>query len=108
MTITKELLNTIYDRAVQYCIAKYGEKIDKITIWEDGGMVGTKYRYSDDSDFDFTVENLTEDLDKVAKLRKEQEEIDAKIYERRVKQKALEMKNQKEAEEKTKIFTIKS
>ena len=77
-TVTQPLLLLIYDRAIQFAIAKYGSEPDKIQIESDGAIVavwesyyggeyGTDYEY-------ITAEDLTEDLDEILKLRKAKEE----------------------------------
>lgn len=76
--ITSELLQTIYDRAKQYALTKYGEEPDRIEIDSDGTITVRfiDYRCGEiDENTEYIVaENLSEDLDDVAKVRKEKEE----------------------------------
>ena len=68
MKITDELIETIYQRATEYCIAKYGREPDRLRL-NEGDLKADYIRYScGDEDVDsyiINASNLTEDLDKV-------------------------------------------
>lgn len=112
MKITKELLNTIYNRAVQYCIAKRNDgEPSEIYLRENGEFMAiwNKYfrgAYTDEETF--TYENLTEDLDEVSRLRKEQEEATRIQYEKNMEEIRLKNLKQKEEEEKQKYLQLKA
>jgi hypothetical protein len=80
MNITEELISLIYERANQYALTKYGNAPDTIEIFEDGsiGARFVTYCYGDRDEemYIITAENLTEDLDVVAKERKILEEAE--------------------------------
>ncbi len=105
MEITQELLETIFNRAVQYHIAKYGNEPDKIQIEDDGTISGiTEYYYCGSHETDsenFSASNLTEDLDEIARQRKvetdaliERQKKEALEREKRFKEEALEKRRQ--------------
>jgi hypothetical protein len=76
--ITTELLQTICERANQYAIIKYGREPDRIELYADGMITARFIDYrcgeEDEGTKDISAENLTEDLDAVAKEQKEKEE----------------------------------
>lgn len=78
MEITKELLQTIYERANQYALTKYGKEPDSLQLQYDGTIAAewVTYHCGDrDTDTEYiTAENLTEDLDAVAAERRKREE----------------------------------
>ena len=78
MEITKDLLQTIYERANQYALTKYGSEPHSISLEADGTIAATwtYYRCGDtDTDTEYiSAENLTEDLDAVAAERRKREE----------------------------------
>ncbi len=78
--ITTELLQTIYERANQYVITKYGKEPDRIELDTDGMITARfiDYRCGEvDEDTEYvSAENLTEDLDAVANERKQKEEAE--------------------------------
>lgn len=90
MEITKELLQTIYDRTVQVSLAKFNDTPDQIRLYEDGSISvvwdisccgETEYDYKD-----VTAEELNSDLDALIKERKEKEEIARIQHELHLKQ----------------------
>jgi len=87
MEITSELLQTIYTRAEQYAIARWGSgKPDRIEIEIDGtiSVAWEKWRggeYDCDTE-EITVDNLTSDLDAVAEERRKKEEEARLVMER--------------------------
>lgn len=105
MEITTELLKTIYDRAISYAIAKYGNEPDRIEINEDGSIEARWWahdRYNEDDVETFSAENLTQDLDEVAKERAdkwEQERI-ARINRQKIEdeQRAIRDKAQRKSQ----------
>ncbi len=95
MEITSELLKTIYTRANQYCFAKYGKEADKIQIDEYGNIEAmwySRYNGSDDDYETITPENLSADLDEVAKQRAIEEEA------QRERERIRQVQQQKERE----------
>jgi hypothetical protein len=76
--ITTEDLKTIYDRAIQYCIAAFGDEPNNIEIYEDGTLIALYVDYCcgsrEESSESIPIEKLTEDLDEVIKERKQREE----------------------------------
>jgi len=104
MKITKELMETIYKRAEQYCVAKYGSEPDEIHIDEDGFCAVFGYtccgEYNEDIEY-FSVDCLTANLDKVYEDRKKQEaekqkknEIERKKQEKIRKERELQKRKQ--------------
>ena len=73
MEITEELLKAIYTRANQYAITIHGSEPDNIKIDSDGMLQAEWSHYHcGDTDYEYeciSAENLTEDLDEVAKQR---------------------------------------
>ncbi len=78
MEITKELLQTIYERANQYAITKFGSEPHSLSLESDGTIAASWTHYHcGDSDTEteyITAENLTEDLDVIAAERRKKEE----------------------------------
>lgn len=87
MNYTTEDLKSIYIQSTQYATAKYGSEPDRIEIYSDYMLraVWTAYsREYDDEYIEFTMEDLSKDLEQVYKERKEREAEEAhkrKIYE---------------------------
>jgi hypothetical protein len=75
--VTAELLLTIYNRAKEFAITKYGKEPDEIHI-EPGNIEVLYENYCcGSSDWDYhtiTAEDLSADLDKVAEERRQLEE----------------------------------
>jgi hypothetical protein len=105
--ITTELLQTIFTRANQYAITKYGNEPDKI-ILDSSGEIWARYDNYCCGSYDYedeiiTVDNLTEDLDAVAAERaKKLEEERLKQEEYNRQQKIL--REQREKEERRRKF----
>jgi hypothetical protein len=106
MKHTTELLQSLYNQATQYALAKYGTIPDAIIVQSDG-TISAKWSYyscgswEDDYEY-FTAENLDESLEAIAEERRRNEELAriAKIKqdeenEKRWKQEA---KNKRKAE----------
>jgi len=95
-----ETLSTLYKRAIQYCVAAYGNgEPDEIHIEQNGGLKAKWWAYSRDYDdyYEyFDVEKLTDDLDAVYNERKKREE------EERIKQEAYYKEQQKIREQQEK------
>jgi hypothetical protein len=76
--ITSELLQTIYNRAIQYAIAAKGSAPDYINLEDDGRLNATWETYwRGDTEYEHIYiagENLSDDLDAVAEKRKIDEE----------------------------------
>lgn len=71
--ITQELINKIYVRANQYAITRFDEEPDRLEI-ENGFIKAAYVKYYGDTDTSYeyiSAENLTEDLDEVARQREE-------------------------------------
>lgn len=80
-------LKTIYQRAMQYGVARFGEEPDRIQISEDGLNLVYITSHCGDVDEDYHViseEDLTSDLDTVYAERKrlEEEERQKQLIER--------------------------
>jgi hypothetical protein len=99
MEITEKILETIFKRTDQYCLAKYGSEADEITL-ENGYIIVNFVDYHcgdrDVVSHTITVDCLTKDLDKIYEERKEEEE------KRRKERKAERIKQQKLREEREK------
>lgn len=70
-------LITVYKRAMQYCVAKFGEEPDELHLLEDGSfkVIYQRYargEYTEEEYFDESC--LTQDLDSVYEERKKAEE----------------------------------
>ena len=82
MKITEELLETIIKRAHSYATIKYGNEPDYLKAYNDGELYAVWETYccgNTDTDTELiTAENLTEDLDEVAKQREIDREIQRK------------------------------
>ena len=83
--ITSELLQTIYNRAVQYCVVAYNNgEPDEIHIEEDGSLKAkwSAYNRNYDDDYEyFGVDKLTADLNEVYAERKKKEDEERKKQE---------------------------
>lgn len=108
--ITTELLQTIYERAIQYTIARYGNEPDRIEVNPDG-MITARWIDSrwgevyEDTQY-ISAENLTEDLDAVAKERKEKEEqerIKRDAYNKEQERKRNKLEKEKRKQEYLKL-----
>lgn len=81
MELTENLLETIYKRAMQYCVAKYGSEADEIEL-EDGYLQVNFVSYCcgdrDVESHTINAECLTQDLDKVYDERMK-EEAEARV-----------------------------
>ncbi len=100
MEITKELLQTIYDRTVQVSLAKFNSEPHQIHLEENGSITleWTIHCYGD-TDYEYETiksDELNSDLDALIKERKEKEEI-AKI----------EAENKKKEQEKIRLAILK-
>lgn len=99
---TTEMIQALYDRAIQYSIAKYGSEPDRVRI-EDGGQIRVTYEdhgqyscESDNDDYWINPEDLGADLDKLAEERKERERLQRIEDEKRRER----LKEQREKDEK--------
>lgn len=76
MEISEELIETIYKRAMQYCVAKYGKEPGEIHIDEGSFKAVFGYtcygEYNEDQEY-FGVDCLTADLDEVYEQRMQAE-----------------------------------
>lgn len=91
MEITTELLKTIYTRASQFAISKFGSEPDRMRLEDDGTIYCKWITYGRCGDVDeqteyITAENLTEDLDVVAAEREKR--LEEKKKEREAYEKA--------------------
>ena len=82
MTIDTELLLKIYARSKEYATAKFGHEPSQIGISEDG-LIKVIYEYYSFGNWEteteyISAENLTEDLEIVAKERAERLEAEKK------------------------------
>lgn len=110
--ITTEHLKTIYERAVQYAMAKANDGEPTTIILQDDGTINAQWKkYSRGDSWNeneyFGVEFLTADLDKVSEERKEVERL-AKIE--RDKENAARQERdriRKEQEERAKLTELK-
>jgi hypothetical protein len=101
MNITEELLQKLYDRANQFSIAKYHKSIDALEINDNGNLILVHEEYSCGSyereHTEVSIDDLSEDLDKLVEERKKKEEeerIKAEIQ--RKEQKRIEEERKKE------------
>ena len=103
MEITEELIQTIYKRANEFCIAKYGKEPDRFQIFSDGiCAIWTDYEGCEKDSEYITGADLTADLDEVAKEREillEKERIAREKYnnEQRIKNEEY-LKGQRKAD----------
>jgi hypothetical protein len=76
--MTTELLKKIYDRANEFSIAKYNKSIDTLEINDNGDLMLVYLEYFGGSyERDYTevsIDDLSEDLDKLVEERKKKEE----------------------------------
>lgn len=107
MEITNDLLKTIYTRANQFAITKFGSEPDKIELDSDGIITARWVHYRcgevDEETETITAENLTEDLDLVAAERAkrlEEERIKREAYEREQKR----IREQREKDERKRQY----
>lgn len=103
---TTEMIQALYDRAIQYSIAKYGSEPDRVRI-EDDGQIRVTYEdnrpdscESDNDDYWINAEDLGADLDKLAEERKERERLEriAREEQRRkdqIERKKIEKENRR-------------
>ena len=100
MEITKELLQTIYDRTVQVSLAKFNDTPDQVCLYDDGSMSlefrthccgETEYDYKD-----VTADELNSDLDQLILERKEKEELQR-----------IEAEKKKKEQEKIRLAVLK-
>lgn len=100
MEITKELLQTIYDRAVQVSLAKFNSTPDQIHLEEDGAITleWTIHCYGD-TDYEYETikaDELNSDLDQLILERKEKEELQR-----------IELEKKKKEQEKIRLAVLK-
>jgi len=102
MEITTELIQSIYIRANEYARATFDKEPDYIRVLNDGELevVYTDYRNNENEYYEITAENLTEDLEEIAKKRlAEQAErrrlADIKRQEEKEKQLVRDKENRK-------------
>lgn len=109
MEITTELIETTYKRANQYAITKYGSEPAYIRIEEDGFRAVWYGHYRDDDDDEefFTVDCLTEDLDKVAAQRKIDLEEESKRYKKKQEQDRIEREKREKENRKAQYLKLK-
>jgi len=73
MKITTDLLKTIYTRANQFAITKFGSEPNRLELDSDGTITARWIDYRcgdiDENTETITADNLTEDLDVVAAER---------------------------------------
>lgn len=92
MEITAEDLKTLYQRAMQYCHAKYGKEPSRLEISETDGLLLAKfYAYNtEDEKYEYiNIDNLSENLDDIYAERKKIEEenrIKQEEHNKRLKQ----------------------
>jgi hypothetical protein len=96
MDITEEVLETIYRRAIAYCVAKHGSEPSELEL-EDGYLEAGYETYccgeSETEYHNISAECLTQDLDEVHAEREKQKEID------RIKAREASLKLEKERKE---------
>ena len=100
--MTTELLQTIYNRAMQYCHAKFGKEADELHIIDDGSFKviwgeSCRGQYYEDEQY-FGVECLSADLDAVYAERKQLEE-EARLKQQKENEKRDRERKQRETEE---------
>lgn len=83
--ITSDFLETLYGRANQFAITKWFKEPDRITIDSDGTLTAIfdGYERGDEEYETIRAEDLTSDLDAIAKERAEkleQERIKREVY----------------------------
>jgi hypothetical protein len=107
MEITSDLLQTIYSRANQFAITKFGSEPDRLELDSDGTITARwiDYRCGDmEEETEYiSAENLTEDLDVVAAeraMRLEEERIKREAYEREQRR----IREQREKEERKRQY----
>lgn len=98
--ITEELLEKIYNRVNEFCKVKYGEEPYRILI-EYNGIIARYEDYccgeTEVTDYNISVQDLTEDLDEVArKAIEEKEKQRIKEQERRQQEEILRQNKEKE------------
>lgn len=100
-----ENLTTIYNRAMQYCVAKFGKEPDELHLLADGSfkvIYGNSCRgeYYEDEQY-FEESCLTQDLDSVYEERKKaeqeaQEKQRLKNEEERIKREQRDRENRRD------------
>jgi len=100
MEITKELLQTIYDRAIQVSLAKFDSTPNQIhlddngninLVWDISCCGETEYEY-----WNITADELNSDLDQLIIERKEKEELQR-----------IEAEKKKKEQEKIRLAVLK-
>lgn len=99
MELTQDDLKVLYDRVIQYSIARWANEPDYIIIDYDGQL---KLRFDSYHDNDYEtryidMENLTDDLDALVAERKEKEQIEREQKEK--EQLARQIQNEKYAKQ---------
>jgi hypothetical protein len=84
MEITTPLLKTIYERANQFAITKYGSEPDRLELNYDGQITARWIHYDrcggvDENSEEISADDLIQDLDQVAEERRK------RIEEERIK-----------------------
>lgn len=108
--ITEQLIETIYKRAMQYCVAKYGSEPNNI-ILNDGSfsarwVTNCCGEYSEDSEY-FEVEDLTADLDVLYIERKAKEQAERLAAENERKKREHDRKQQDKERRRNEYIKLK-
>ncbi len=78
--MTTDQIKSLFTRANQFTITKYGNAPDRLEITEDGIICARWINYHcgeiEEDTEDISCEDLTEDLEKIAEERKRKEEED--------------------------------
>lgn len=101
--MTEEVLTSIYQRAMQYCKARFGNEPDRLEITEYGALNAVFDKtcwgqYAEESET-ISIESLSMDLEEAYRLRKEEEHtayLKREAEKRETERKNAEYQQQKE------------
>lgn len=112
IVFTQEMLNLLYERCKQHCLAKHGVEIDHVQI-VDGDVYGFydnySWGYSNPVSYDISIYEINnENYDKLIEERLENERIKKEKEKERVRLAQIEYNKRKEREEMEQYLALKN
>jgi len=109
---TDEMLNTLFERCKQHCLAKYNKEIDHVRVESGGYIYGyhswSSYGQSDYETIDIYIDEVNNtDYDVLIQKRLENERIRKEKEKERVRLAQIEYNKRKEREEMEQYLTLK-